>query len=169
MLVSKLQTTLGSENLNPISLEDFNATLKLFDGKKVSQYQSTINEAAKLAEKYEVHNNCLLPLCFLYNMPIATHLNNPEAPDDMLSDVHTLVDWASEVFNTPGKDDVVTLTSALEKMLNVFDASTSWDTNDVVHTLGLWHEVRNPFNVCISFHCADQIYRVLNLPLPAKA
>ena len=112
----------------------------MFTAEKVLEYQSTINEAAKLAEKFEARSNCVLALCFLYNMPIATHLNNPEAPDDLLSDVHILVDWASEVFGTPGKDDVVALTSALENMLNVFDANTLWDTPDPVHTL--WQEVR---------------------------
>ena len=141
MLLSKLQTTLGNENLDPISLENFNASLKIFESDKVLEYQSTIDEAAKLVEKFETRNNCTVALCFLYNMPISTHLNDPEAPDDLLSDVHTLVDWASEVYGTPGKDDVVALTVALENMLNVFDANTSWDTTDAVYSLGLWHEV----------------------------
>ena len=141
MLVSKLQTTLGNENLDPINLEQFNASLKILESKKVSEYQSTIDEAARLAEKFEARNNCTLALCFLYNVPMVTHLNDPEAVDDLRSDIHTLVDWASEVYGSPGKDDIAALGSALERMKDVFDANTSWDTTDTVHSISLWQQV----------------------------
>ena len=90
MLVSKLQTTLGNENLDPINLENFNSSLKILEWEKVPEYQSTIDEAARLAEKFETRNNCTLALCFLFNVPIATHLNDPEALDDLRSDIHIL-------------------------------------------------------------------------------
>ena len=142
MLVSKLQTTLGNETLDPINLENFNASLTLFEEEKIAEYQSAIDEAVGLAEKFEPRNNCTLALCFLYSVPISTHLNDPEAVDDLRSDMHTLVDWASEVYGSPGKDDIVALASALEKMKDVFDASTSWDTADTVHSISLWQQVR---------------------------
>ena len=141
MLVSKLQTTVGNENLDPINLENFNLSLKILESEKVPEYQSTIDEAARLAEKFETRNNCTLALCFLYDVPIATHLNDPEAVDDLRCDIHTLVDWAAEVYGSPGKDDIVALTSALGKMKDVFDANTSWDTADTVHSISLWQQV----------------------------
>ena len=141
MLVSKLQTTVGNENLDPINLENFNQSLKILESEKVPEYQSTIDEAARLAEKFETRNNCTLALCFLYDVPIATHLNDPEAVDDLRCDIHTLVDWAAEVYGSPGKDDIVALTSALGKMKDVFDANTSWDTADTVHSISLWQQV----------------------------
>ena len=141
ILVSKLQTTVGNENLDPINLENFNLSLKILESEKVPEYQSTIDEAARLAEKFETRNNCTLALCFLYDVPIATHLNDPEAVDDLRCDIHTLVDWAAEVYGSPGKDDIVALTSALGKMKDVFDANTSWDTADTVHSISLWQQV----------------------------
>ena len=141
MLVSKLQTTLGNENLDPINLEQFNASLKILENEKVSEYQATIDVAARLAENFEVRNNCTLALCFLYNVPMATHLNDPEAVDDLRSDIHTLVDWASEVYGSPSKDDIAALSSALERMKEVFDANTSWDTTETVHSISLWQQV----------------------------
>ena len=51
------------------------------------------------------------------------------------------MDWASEVYGSPGRDDIVALTSALERMKDVFDANTSWDTTDTVHSISLWQQV----------------------------
>ena len=141
MLASKLHTTLGNENLDPINLESLNASLILLERETVLEYQSTIDEAAALAERFEARNNCTLALCFLYTVPISTHLNDPEAVDDLRSDIHILVDWASEVYGSPGKDDTLALISALESMKDVFDVNTSWDTTDTVHSISLWQQV----------------------------